>query len=134
MAARPRIVPAKRTKLTNAGRTTLNVGGQFTSEVSGWDLLASASILPRPERREVTGAPAFRFSAQGRDGGGSQGKSRRSGADRAKLSHDAVHDSARRPAGEKVGERSMAGGLTLQRGAMDHARGRLQTEATKRAR
>src|SRR3979490_747579 len=93
MAARPRIVPAKRTKLTGARRTARDAGGQLTSELCGWDLLAAACILPRPQGREVTGAPACRFGAQGRDGGGSQGKSGRSGADRAELSHDAVHDS-----------------------------------------
>ena len=112
---------------------TLDIGGQFTSELGDWNFLASTCILARPQRREIARASAFSFSPQGRDSSGGQGKSGCGGVDRAKLFDNAVHDSASGAACEKVRERRMAGGLTLKRGAMYCACGRFRTEQISRS-
>jgi hypothetical protein len=36
------------------GNRPLEVGGQFSRQIGGWDLFATAGILARPQRRKIT--------------------------------------------------------------------------------
>ena len=90
------------------------IGRQFPGDPSGRYLLAPARVLTTPERREITRPAAFGPGSQRRQGQRGQGKRRRSDAHRAELPHDVVHDAARGPAGEHVGDRRVAGGLALR--------------------
>src|SRR6266581_6048906 len=62
------------------------------------------------------------IAAQRRDRGSCERKRRRRGGDRTELPHDAVDDASRRAPGKKVGERGMASGFALERGAVHFAR------------
>src|SRR5262245_51553901 len=91
----------------------LEIGGQLARELRGRNLLAPAGILARPQRREITAPQPLGTRAQGGDAGGGQWEGGRRRAERPDLPDDPVHDTARGPAGEHIGQGGVAGSLTL---------------------
>src|SRR5438128_7073219 len=100
--------------------------GKPAGKLRGGNLAAPGGILARPQRREVSAPGLLRRRAQRRDGRAGQRKLGRERIDGPQLAHEAVHDPARRAAGEEVGERGVARAFALQCRAMHRARRRLR--------
>src|SRR5262245_36057232 len=101
---------------------------QCAREVASGNLFAPARILTAPKGGEITRAVAFGGGAQGGNGGGRQGKGRRSRVDGTQLAEDAVDDAAGGPPGKEVGDGGVMRLLTLDRSSMDLAGGCFRTK------
>ena len=94
--ARARGPPRHRREIV-ARLASLQSLGELSRKLGGGNLLATAGVLPGPQRREVALALRLGSRAQRRDRRGGQRERGREGADRPELPHQAVHDAARRP-------------------------------------
>src|SRR3990167_102042 len=112
---------------------SLEIGSELAREPGGRHFTASARVLSRPQRRKIPRALRFGLGAQRRDRRGGERKGGDAGAHRPELAHQAVHDAARRAAGDEVGERGVARGVALQRGAVRGTCQRLGAEEIRRA-
>ena len=87
---------------------------QFARQHTSRDLRASGGVLPSPQRGKIAATQALGPGTQGCDRRGRQREGGGCGADRAELAHQAVHDAARRPPGEKVCQRGHTGRVTRE--------------------